>query len=76
MLKSNHQDCEFHKSVSAEYAIVCKALRRSWFRLEIFSLSHRGALKEELLVLFREKNSEFETDLESDEFFFEVGLPV
>ena len=44
MLKSNHQDCEFHISVSAEYAIVCKALRRSWFRLQISSLSHRGAL--------------------------------
>ena len=40
MLKSNHQDCEFHKSVSAEYAIVCKALRRSWFQLQISSSSH------------------------------------
>ena len=70
MLKSNHQDCEFHKSVSAEYAIACKAMRRSWFRLQISSLSHRGALaftrkydtasfelKKELLVFFSEKNS-------------------
>ena len=83
MLKSNHQNCEFHKSISAEYIVVCKALRRSWFRLQTFphhtevhwlsqgNMTRRVfELREELIVFFREKkNSNLnKNDLESKGF--------